>query len=131
MRLWGLLVPVRLAQKNCPMLFENKLGGKVAVFAGIAGNKPQFMCELHKDLYARVLNAIAPMIAYYAGYAEVYAQAGKTEDGTVVLYLVNIGLDTEEKIAIKTAKEFSEILALSPNGECRKFLSLAKTAKLS
>ncbi len=106
----------------CPsaIFFENELGGKVAVFAGETGNKPQFMCEARKDLYARVLNTINPLDAYYAGDAEVYAQAGESSDGDVVLYLVNIGLDTEEKVAVKFKRDISKAYVLLPNGEWEK-----------
>ena len=71
-------------------IFENELGGRVISVCGTP-NTPfdymhafSFLNESRKKQFAKILTQSGDMPVYYAGDAEVYMKAAKTEDGKIL-----------------------------------------------
>ncbi len=107
--------------------YENRLGGRVVVFAGTPEVDNgfaafSFLNETRKrQLIARMefINR-GPLSFYYPGDAELYLKTGKTADGAFLAAIFNLGLDLLETLPLRTAFQVESVELLTPDGGWQK-----------
>ena len=108
-------------------VFENSLGGKVIVYAGVARTQFHYtkafslLNQPRKAQLCRLLGEAGALPVYYDGDAEVYMKAARIKDeaGKLALAVFNIGLDPLDEITLKCEGTPSRIEYLTPDGEYR------------
>ncbi len=103
--------------------FENRLGGRIVVFAGTpeVGNgfaAFSFLNETRKRQVIGLLNYVnrGPLSFYYPGDAELYLKTGKTADGAFLVSVFNLGLDPLDTLPLRTAFTIESVELLTPDG---------------
>ncbi|MBE6625146.1 MAG: hypothetical protein E7622_05820 [Ruminococcaceae bacterium] len=103
-------------------VYENDLGGTVAVFAGTPAcefNISQafsFLNYSRKQQLIKLLGSMGALPAYYPNDEEVYLKVAKNGD-ELLLAVFNIGLDPIDKLEMVFEKTPTSIERLCPNGQ--------------
>lgn len=104
-------------------VFENELGGKVAVFSGTTdfpyniSNAFGFLNETRKAQLIKILQDMQALDIYYPGDEEVFLKAANTADGKLFCALLDMSLDPIEKLEFITDKPISNVKMLCCDGK--------------
>ena len=104
-------------------LYENSLGGRVAVFSGTPDmpftyfNAFSMLSETRKRQLIEILTESGDLPLYYPDDAEVYLRAGYLHSGEIMAALFNLSQDGFDQIPLYIKGEVSGIQYLSETGE--------------
>lgn len=116
--------------------YENEKGGRCITFCGtpntpfVYGQAFSFLNQSRKAQLVKLLSRAGKLPLYYAADEEVYFKYAEGEDGFSYAFLINIGTDPIDEIALVSEKEIARIFALSPTGKWENVCFSAEEGKL-
>jgi hypothetical protein len=117
--------------------FENEKGGKCITFSGTP-NTPfhysqafSFLNQSRKAQFIKLLSRTGNLPLYCVGDEEVYFKYAKGEDGCGYAFLINIGTDPIEEIALQSDHPRKQIFSLSPEGKWEEVKFSAENGRLT
>lgn len=103
--------------------YENALGGRVAVFAGVTDfpygltSAFGFLNETRKGQIASVLSDMDALPLYYPGDAEAFLKCGRLPDGRLLCAFLDLSLDEIDGLPLKASGVVRSVERLLPSGE--------------
>jgi hypothetical protein len=103
-------------------VYKNALGGTVIVFCGTPvsefnlSDAFSYLTYSRKEQFISLLSKTGEMPLYYPGDEEMYLKCADMDDGRVMAFLVNIGLDPIETVNIVCDFTPKSIKMLTPDG---------------
>ena len=103
-------------------VYKNALGGTVIVFCGTPvsefnlSDAFSYLTYSRKEQFISLLSKTGEMPLYYPGDEEMYLKCADMDDGRMLAFMVNIGLDPIENINICCDFNVKSIKMLTPEG---------------